>query len=174
MGWRERDYGRFNDDERRALFGGGRGRALPPSVEGRAHGRLAPPPIRRPTRRSRQSTNPATLLAVAISGAALVFAGYVANVPGLRSILNPHLHTTPASLPSAQLTSHRPRLSDPGGTLTVVWRPTDLLPAAHAGRICVTDSRHGRVCASFVIGERPADNLTREIERRGLHVQSSG
>jgi hypothetical protein len=146
MGWRERDYGRFNDDERSALFGGGRAE-----------------PISRPTRnRSRPSTSPATLLAVAISGAAIIFVGYVANVPGVRSILDPQPRMTPAALPPSP------------APISVRWRAGDLVPALHAGRICVTDGRQGRICASFVVGELPADTLTREIERRGLHVQSSG
>jgi len=31
VGWRDRDYARFNDEERRRLYGGGVGRTLPPS-----------------------------------------------------------------------------------------------------------------------------------------------
>jgi len=33
---------------------------------------------------------------------------------------------------------------------------------------------HGRVCASYVVGEKPADNLTRRLESLGLRVQSNG
>jgi hypothetical protein len=48
------------------------------------------------------------------------------------------------------------------------------VPAARAGRICVTDPNHGQICASYVVGERPADTLTRRIESFGLSVASSG
>ena len=57
-------------------------------------------------------------------------------------------------------------------TVPLRWRSTELGPARSAGHICVTDAHHGRICATFVAGERPADALTREIERRGWHVQS--
>jgi hypothetical protein len=53
-------------------------------------------------------------------------------------------------------------------------RSSDTVPAAHSGRICVTDPQHGRMCASYVVGERPADTLTRRIESLGLRVESSG
>jgi hypothetical protein len=33
---------------------------------------------------------------------------------------------------------------------------------------------HGRICASYVVGERPADTLTRRIESLGLRVESNG
>lgn len=68
-----------------------------------------------------------------------------------------------------------PVVPPPDSKLVLIrWRNSDLSPAASAGRICVTDQRHGRICASYVIGERPADTLTRRIESLGLHVQSSG
>jgi hypothetical protein len=51
------------------------------------------------------------------------------------------------------------------------WRPDELRAAPSAGHICVTDATHGRICASFVAGERPAEGLTREIQRRGLTVE---
>ena len=57
-------------------------------------------------------------------------------------------------------------------TVPLRWRSTELGPARSAGHICVTDAHHGKICATFVAGERPADALTREIERRGWHVQS--
>jgi hypothetical protein len=53
------------------------------------------------------------------------------------------------------------------------WRPDELRPAPSAGHICVTDATHGRICASFVAGERPADGLKHEIERRGLVVHGT-
>jgi hypothetical protein len=62
----------------------------------------------------------------------------------------------------------------PSKVIAIRWRTRDLAPAPSAGRICVTDPRHGRICASYVVGERPADTLTREIESRGLRVESTG
>jgi hypothetical protein len=35
----------------------------------------------------------------------------------------------------------------------------------------VTDAVHGRICASFSTGERPADSLVQAIERRGLRAK---
>jgi hypothetical protein len=179
VGWRERDFARFNDDERRALFGGRRRGALPPSDEGRAHSFAPRPSPRLPRSRSRRSTSPATLLAVAISGAAIIFAGYMANVPGLRDLLDPHIHS-PVAAPQPPGSAPQPI----GGTapasavdpslIRIRWRSSDLAPAAAAGRICVTDARHGRICASYVVGERPADTLTRRVESLGYRVQSSG
>ena len=52
------------------------------------------------------------------------------------------------------------------------WRPDELVPARGPGRICVTDAKHGRICASFVAGERPAIALTHEVERRGMFVHA--
>jgi hypothetical protein len=119
------------------------------------------------------------LLAAAVSLAALIFVGYVANVPvlhGALSILDqpPGAHVSAPQVVVPPVTTPAPVVVPPADVVGVRWRPQDLAPAANAGRICVTDTRHGQICASFVVGERPADNLTREIERRGLKVQSSG
>jgi hypothetical protein len=94
-----------------------------------------------------------------------------------------HLHTTSPSEPSA-LGSVMPFVSRPAAKPVIVeppskvigirWRTTDLAPAAQAGRICVTAQAHGRICASYVVGERPADTLTRRIESLGLRVESNG
>jgi len=62
----------------------------------------------------------------------------------------------------------------PSDLISIRWRSTDLAPAPAAGRICLTNSRHGRICASYVVGERPADTLTRRIESLGLRVESTG
>jgi hypothetical protein len=59
-------------------------------------------------------------------------------------------------------------------TISVRWRPSDLAPATTAGRICLTTEATARLCASYALGEKPADALTRELERRGLRVESSG
>jgi hypothetical protein len=62
----------------------------------------------------------------------------------------------------------------PGNVVGVRWRPTDLAPAATAGRICLPTKQQGRVCAAFAIGEKPADALTRALRSLGLAVESAG
>jgi hypothetical protein len=146
VGWRDRDWAKFDDDELRTLLG----------------------PASAPARRARQSTvarrttSAGTLLAVAVSAAAIIFVT--------------HLHELgrPGDAASRVLTPAPRVAAPPADVVGIRWRPTDTAPAANAGRICVTDPHHGRICASYVVGERPADTLTREIERLGLHVRSSG
>jgi hypothetical protein len=178
MGWRDRDYAKFNDDERRALLGGGRGQRLPPSEEGLAHpGFALRPRVSRPIRRSRQHTSPAVLLAAAVSLAAVIFTGYATNVPLLHDLLTPSLSRVRAPHVVAPPTGPTPSagvVAPPTNLVGIHWRPQDVARAANAGRICVTATGHGPICASYVVGERPADNLTRELERRGLKVQSTG
>ena len=58
--------------------------------------------------------------------------------------------------------------------MVIHWHEVDLLPAVTAGRICITPRAHARVCASYGPGEKPADALTRELQRDGLDVESSG
>jgi hypothetical protein len=53
------------------------------------------------------------------------------------------------------------------------WTTDQLRPAPSAGHICVADATHGRICASFAAGERPAIVLTHEIEGRGLAALGS-
>jgi hypothetical protein len=72
------------------------------------------------------------------------------------------------ALPRASVTS---RADD--STVRVRWRPADLAPAAHAGRLCLNNSPRGRVCAAFVEGERPADSLSRKLRTLGLRVESA-
>jgi|SRR5579871_914489 len=62
----------------------------------------------------------------------------------------------------------------PQNVLRVQWQRTQLAPAATAGRICITPPRHTQVCASYTIGEKPADALTRELQVVGIQVQSAG
>jgi hypothetical protein len=64
--------------------------------------------------------------------------------------------------------------SDSSNVVRVHWRATDIVAAPTAGRICFTDTRHGRMCASYAAGQRPADALTQELERRGLEVKTTG
>ena len=51
------------------------------------------------------------------------------------------------------------------------FRARERRPATSPGYLCVTDAVHGRICASFATGERPADSLVRAIERRGLRAK---
>ena len=53
------------------------------------------------------------------------------------------------------------------------WSSAQLRPAPSGGHICVTDATHGRICARFAAGERPAIVLTHEIEDRGLAALGS-
>jgi hypothetical protein len=64
--------------------------------------------------------------------------------------------------------------SDSSNVVRVHWRATDIVAAPTAGRICFTYTRHGRMCASYAAGQRPADALTQELERRGLEVKTTG
>jgi hypothetical protein len=61
---------------------------------------------------------------------------------------------------------------DDPSTVRIRWRALDLAAASTAGRICVRDSGHGRICASYTAGERPAATLTRRIEQLGLRVEN--
>jgi hypothetical protein len=135
MGWRERDWARFDDDEKRTLLG------APSRVVGR--------------NRTRNVVNGGVALAVAVSAVAVLLTGRVHLTDDLRG-------------PSPAATVI------PSDVVAIRWRPTDLQPTPHAGRICVTDARHGRICASYTVGERPADTLTRRLATLGLRVQSSG
>jgi hypothetical protein len=162
MGWRERDWAKFTDEERAALYGGGRGSSLPPSAEGAAHYPQPIPPTRRPKgiSRRRQRIGEGIFLGLTVLGA-LTFA-------------YDHIHHDPARLitlqPALPLVTPQP----PANVIAIRWRASDLAPAPEAGRVCVKDVRHGRICASYVIGEAPADTLTRQIEAMGLHVESDG
>jgi hypothetical protein len=170
VGWRERDWAKFNDDERRALFGGGQ-RGLPPSDEGAAYRptSVSPAPRRRITKR-RHRLGEWTLAALLLLG--LFAFGYDHLHPAHRI---QSLTLSPVSpLSTAVPKTKTVVVAPPSDLVSIRWRATDLAPAAAAGRICLTDSRHGRICASYVVGERPADTLTRRMEGLGLRVESSG
>jgi hypothetical protein len=176
MGWRERDWARFRDDERRALFGGGGSRATPPSDEGLAH--RSSPALPRPHRTSAQR-RPISRRRQKVGEGALT----VLLALGALAFAYDHLHTTSPSqplalspvLPLGSVPVAKPVVVEPPSkVIGIRWRTTDLAPAAQAGRICVTASAHGRICASYVVGERPADTLTRRIEGLGLSFESSG
>jgi hypothetical protein len=170
MGWRERDWAKFSDDERRALFGGGQTR-LPPSDEGATYRptRSVPATPRRASKPRRRFSQWAL---TAIVGFVVLFFAYdhLGSGQHIRSLtLSP---VSPLSI--AVQKTKTVAVQPPRDLVSIRWRATDLAPAATAGRICLTDQQHGRICASYVVGERPADTLTRRIESLGLRVQSNG
>lgn len=157
MGWRERDWAKFTEKEWKAYAGssaGGSGSRMPRRAVG--WGALACgavivailfwPQVKREVNRLSRAS-----------------AGSVSRAPGLA--ISPVL---PIPAPSPPASHENNKL------VRIHWRTSDLAQAAQAGRICLTDRRHGRICASYVVGERPADTLTRRIESLGLDVQSSG
>jgi hypothetical protein len=86
--------------------------------------------------------------------------------------------TTAVSLGYLRLPAHgtaaavvRPAL--PRDVVRIRWRTTDITPAATGGRICISMNRHGRVCAIYAVGEKPADVLMRRLASLGLRVESS-
>jgi hypothetical protein len=142
MGWRDRDWAKFDEGELKSFLG----------------------PASAPTRRrsNRRVVGGATLLAAGISAVAIIFTAHVHDLgePG---------HA------AAHVLSPAPAVVAPStDVVRIRWSPAETAPASNAGRICVTDARHGRICASYVVGERPADTLTRRIESLGLRVESSG
>jgi hypothetical protein len=164
MGWRERDWAKFTDEERTALFGGGR-RALPPSAEG-ADFRPGPVAPRTPSinRAGRKISTPiVTVLTIALATTIVVGHLRSSHVNILQSLDGVRLR------PPTSIAVQRAN-----NVIAIRWRSTDLAPAPEAGQICVAAASHGRICASYVVGERPADTLTREIEALGLRVESTG
>jgi hypothetical protein len=59
-------------------------------------------------------------------------------------------------------------------SLRVRWQAADMAPASTSGRICVEPDGHAQVCASYTVGQKPADALTRRLAAAGINVQSSG
>lgn len=175
MSWRDRDYAKFNDEERRRFFGSSGAKAeFPASAEGHGHSNALPTRARR--RRGRRSHASARLGFFAAFGIAVAAVAATAAYVHANPLHGPHTKVKPAVdlslgvIPTPAIQTS----TSPSKTLNIRWRRSDLAPAANAGRICVTSKAHGRICASYVVGERPADNLTRRIESLRLHVQSSG
>jgi hypothetical protein len=82
-------------------------------------------------------------------------------------------HLAIADLAAEDETRLRRGRPTPSNVIVIRWGASDLAPASQAGRICITDMRYGETCASYVIGEKPADTLTRQLEA-ALHVESAG
>jgi hypothetical protein len=158
MGWRERDYARFTNKEWNSYVGrGDGGQVSRPSSPGRRSSPL------------RQPVGWPLLAAVGIS--ALSFFGW----GHISSYLNPSPDAVSSQASAAVQPAPTPAVPAPDGkVISIRWNNTDLAPAPQAGRICVRDANHGQICASYVIGERPADTLTRRIESLGFGVASSG
>lgn len=176
MGWRQRDWARFNDDERRAFFGSSG--ALPPSAEGATHRteQTYKPPKRRRRRwmlRARRRLNQVGAFLLVCLGVAGAFAYIVNHRPSEKS--GPTYVFGQSGLPlKTAAPTNTIVVRPPPNVISIRWRPRDLARATSAGRICVTTHEHGRICASYVVGESPADNLTRRIDSLGLQVQSQG
>ncbi|HEY6960595.1 MAG TPA: hypothetical protein VI408_01760 [Gaiellaceae bacterium] len=92
--------------------------------------------------------------------AALVVAA--AAISGAAMFLLHQGHAAPIRLPQAP----------PANVVDVRWRDTDVAPASTAGRICLTDAPRGQICATYTVGEKPADVLTRQLNAQGLSVRS--
>src|SRR5579885_3431591 len=65
-------------------------------------------------------------------------------------LLSGHLHIPAVGHRTAALP---PVVLPLGNVIHVRWRAQDMAPAPNAGRICVTDSNRGRICAAYVVGE---------------------
>ncbi len=133
MGWRDRDWAKFDDGEWSTLV-------------------RAPAQTRPTHKRPAAVASVSVFVAVAVSAAAT----FLLHLGHADKLLPVHTRSRDANV------------------VGVRWRARDLAVASTAGRICLTDPRHGRVCATYAIGEKPADALTRRLQARGLAVRSSG
>ncbi|HZU21090.1 MAG TPA: hypothetical protein VE982_07700 [Gaiellaceae bacterium] len=129
MGWRDRDWAKFDDDEWSELV-------------------HASAPARRKPRTRVTVMSTSLVVGVAASAAAtfLLHANHVVS-----------LELVPATPPNV---------------VGVEWRNVDLTPASTAGRICIPTPKERRICATYAIGEKPADALTRRLRANGLTVRS--
>ena len=69
-------------------------------------------------------------------------------------------------------TSTRPRTTTPANVVRIHWRKTSLVPATHAGRVCITTYKVGHFCVAYASGDTPADVLTQQLRQRGFKVQT--
>jgi hypothetical protein len=143
VGWRDRDYGKFTDEEWKRFLGSGS------TSSGRPACRGAMPALEsRPASTSYWNQNiSARFAAVLISLVASI------GLWSHRAELRP---SSPPEPPA----------------LSIRWSATDLAVAPRPGRICVTSGTNGRVCATYGAGDRPADALRRRLALLGVAVQS--
>jgi len=173
MGWRERDYAKFTDEEFAAIYGASARHTG--SIVGSPPGDGSGSNSRPRRRRGGGFMRALRLLGISVVATAIIFGGAIVTgrVPtGTRH--SSGLFPMPIAESAPQPTPVITPVPQPTNVVGIRWRTIDLAPAAAAGRICVTDSQHGRTCASYVAGERPADTLSRELAARGLQVESEG
>ena len=153
MGWRDRDWAKFSDDEWSA------------QLEGR-------PPRPVSSRRRRAGERVLTALVLVFLGAVAIAYGYahIGLTSGTRLPVVPAKPSYTAGV-VPMITVQAP---PSGGVVSIRWRPVDRRPAAADGHICVSDSQQGQFCADFTAGELPAAVLTRHIQGLGLIVRSTG
>jgi hypothetical protein len=144
VGWRDRDYGKFTQEEWSGFTGPGASRS-----SGARRGGF-----------SGKQVGASTLLAALVSlGAFLVIHQRVGGL-SLSSPGSPHAAAATRTV------------ADPN-MIRIRWRPHDLKYAERPGRICLADAAHGRICAAYLSGGVPADILTRKIRSMGLSVEST-
>lgn len=178
MGWRERDWARFNRHERRAFFGDDDVRHAPARLRS-GFGRGA---VNRNVR----------VVVVCAGGAVIGVLAAVHRVPdramaATRDVAHfAHERLTAASAPVHEASSARrpasgqfkapaqPPRRPHQVSVSIRWRTSDVAPARVGGRICLTPRARRQVCATYVVGERPADNLTRRLRALGYRVESAG
>lgn len=159
VGWRERDYARFTKKEWSSYLGGD-DLARPSNRRGGSGGGGS---------FWNQRVGWPLFLAAMVSGITFLAWGHIESLLGLRVPTAVSHFTPPATTPPPNVSPRQP-----SNLIRIRWRTQDLAPAAAAGRLCVTDTLHGRICANYVGGERPADTLTRRLQSLGLSVESSG
>jgi hypothetical protein len=145
VGWRDRDWAKFTDDEWNRIVGTRRADPI------RSTTTVAGTPAVAPAGRSPQAST-ITLFAAALS--------LLATILGMLVHFRTVIHL-PAKSPA------------PANLVNVHWRASDLSPATTPGQICVATSTLGRVCASYSAGERPADALDARLRAAGATVRSS-
>lgn len=165
MGWRERDYAKFTDQEFAAIYGGSRRSGPPPPAQPPANtgsSGAAPLPHRR--RRSGRSHRPAGRLAaivtLAVAGAATFFTFLVAtgNVENFNNFISKSTspHTAPVAAPDPipvikMPPAEAPRLAPTGDRQVGLIAGTRLL---HAGMTLRLTGTHTPDPGSIVIRGR--------------------
>jgi hypothetical protein len=134
MGWRDRDWAKFTDEEWRALIGRRSSRNLPPSHEGASHRTVSTSVPRRRTKRAggRRALRTIGLLVFCVAATAAILGGMIVtgHVPGANSqpnaatpiTLHPVASVPPVvdrTLPPRVTRITGTRLLDYGGSLTL-------------------------------------------------------